>query len=275
MTDTAESRRLSELTALFLMAERRLEPDQTFWARMSKDPKSLCAEIQREYAPQFDFEEERRRVGLEALPALCRDNAGMSPEALARLAAALSPGGVHDAGYFTSALIDLNIPCCPYALAALIYENWTGGKIGFQFMPNPREADEADYYERAETIFGLLIDGGPPTRFLVGDDRDFYEGLPQTLTIYRGVSGVPFDIARSGLCWTTDRKMADWFAHRCATVEAPPMVVTARVGKNKIVMAHAKECEVVTLPFRARAIRARATKGRPDGWVKAGVGMPL
>ena len=43
------------------------------------------------------------------------------------------------------------------------------------------------------------------------EDLEYYEALPETITVYRGVSVGRVDL---GLSWTDDREKAEWFMHR-------------------------------------------------------------
>ncbi len=43
------------------------------------------------------------------------------------------------------------------------------------------------------------------------DDLDYYNSLPNTITVYRGVSP---NRAKYGLSWTDNKKKAEWFQHR-------------------------------------------------------------
>lgn len=255
------------LKALFLIAESRIDLRDRERDLLRSDPRTLIEEILAE-PPRYDFQIERRRKGLEAVPALFRDNTDLSADELYELAEALSPGGAHDGGFFVAALI-LNggrWDYCNRLLAAIVHHNWTGGKAGFQFMPDPQETDVDEYQSQADELQGLLIDGGPPESFLTGDDLAFYQSLPDVVTISRGVSGIPLDIAQMGFCWTTDKRYAEWFAHRHANDARPPMLLMARVAKRHILLAHAMESEVVTLAGRARQIKCGPEPERPRSW---------
>lgn len=255
------------LAALFLIAESEDDLDDRGRDLLHSDPRALVGELLAE-PPKFDYRIERRRKGLAAVPALLRDNTDLSADELYELAEALSPGGAHDGGFFVAALI-LNggrWDYCNRLLAAIVHHNWTGGKAGFQFMPDPQEADVDEYQSQADELQGLLIDGGPPESFLTGDDLAFYQSLPDVVTIYRGVSGIPLDIAQMGFCWTTDKRYAEWFAHRHANDARPALLLMARVAKRHILLAHAMESEVVTLAGRARQIKYGPKPERPRSW---------
>ena len=57
--------------------------------------------------------------------------------------------------------------------------------------------------------------------------------LPETIRVWRGVSGIPANKARQGFSWTTDRNVACWFAVRMDDV-GMPLVVTAQIPKRDV-----------------------------------------
>lgn len=155
----------------------------------------------------------------------------------------------------------------PLLLAATIRYNWHGGKAGFQFLPDPAKTDFDAYVEEAWSLLELFDQAldGDPRRILTGDDRAFFDSLPDWFTVYRGCAGVSIEHAAAGVCWTTQRDVAEWFAARSASfVNAEPILITARIRKANVRFAKASEFEVVTMPGRCRALRCRRRK-RP-GW---------
>ena len=60
--------------------------------------------------------------------------------------------------------------------------------------------------------------------------------LPDTVTVWRGSSYLPFDDARTGYSWTTDRDLACWFAMRFAGRNGSPLVLTADIAKRDIAL---------------------------------------
>lgn len=194
---------------------------------------------------------------IPALEMLFEDNSQKTPDQLAEVAYALSPGGAHVGGELTNLLLEtawFHAPD-PLLLGALIYSNWTGGKVGFQFQQDPCTTDPDEYAEKAEKISDALSDAGPPTRFLMGDDLAFYNALPNVITIYRGFAGVSEDIGALGLCWTTNKQAARWFAWRASEYKkSDPLLLMARVGKRSVLMAHSMEDEVVAWPRSFRRV---------------------
>ena len=153
----------------------------------------------------------------------------------------------------------------PLLLVAMIRENWDGGKFGFQFLPDP--ADELrDYAGELWTLQEVFEEGleGDPLKILTGDDREFYLSLPERFTVYRGCAGISAERAGEGLCWTTKRDVADWFAKRSAEFNSEPVVVTGRAAKRDVYFVKAIEHEVVVAPRRCRSIKPRRRKVRPD-----------
>lgn len=207
----------------------------------------------------LDMAERTRPFLLELL----RDQSSKSAEELENLAANLSPGGAHTGGLLTR-LIRANLWMSdPLLLAALVRYNWHGGKIGFQFLPDPAMSDADEYEQEAMDLMGLFDEAldGDPHRLLTGEDRAFFDSLPQTFTIYRGCAGIAPEQGATGVCWTTRRDVAEWFAARSAGFSrSEPILLTARVRKVDVRLAKASEFEVVTMPGRARRIACRLRK---------------
>ncbi|MGW8787120.1 hypothetical protein [Heyndrickxia sporothermodurans] len=231
--------------------------------------------------------EQRKRLGLkgrfsglynrdqwvEPLRAFLRNNSDKSPEELRDMAAKLTPGPHrNNARLFYEAMGVMSDPC-PYLRAAVIAHTWTGGKMGFQHLPDPRTADPDDYEFEADEL-ALQLREVPPTAILVDEDRAFYDSLPERLTVYRGGAGIDAGMAGRGMCWTTRRDIAEWFANRAVRDEGEPILVTARVRKSDVLLAFASEHEVVVKPRRWRQLkcpRRDIVKHRPVfGWRMAG-----
>jgi hypothetical protein len=138
----------------------------------------------------------------------------------------------------------------------MIYTNWTGGKVGFQFLPDPATVDPDEYEDNAVLILDALADAGPPSRFMVGEDLDFYNALPNVITIYRGFAGVSDELGASGLCWTTNKECARWFAWRAGDYKkSPPRLIMAKVSKRDVLMSHDFEDEIVARPRSFKAVK--------------------
>ena len=221
------------------------------------------AAVSGEIVGSLEWLDELIEVARVHLPARLQDPSGTSPEDLVSLAAKLSPGGAHTGGWFALELIGLGLSwqVDPHLLAAMIAYNWSGGKAGFQFLPDPAQVDADIYESDAYCLLELLDAGGAPHSVLTGKDRQFFDSLPERLTVYRGASGIDADMAARGLCWTTNRRMAEWFAVRLADPDAGkmPVVVSARCRKDAVRLVNAAEREVVVAPWRVRQIKCRRT----------------
>jgi len=199
---------------------------------------------------------------------LLEDNSHTSPEELEHIAARLSPGGVHNSGLFLNIIMNNGVQICPRLRAAILYLNWCGGKAGLQFLPDPARTELDEYELVAEDLLEGLAYGTDcdPRTVLTGVDREFYDSVPDRLTIYRGCADVSFEHARAGVCWTTSRSCAEWFAWRASTNGTAPILLTARVRKKAILLALASEFEVVVRVSHARRLICRNRQVRPVGW---------
>lgn len=205
------------------------------------------------------------RMAREAEPFLhylVEDNRSKSPEELEAIATKLSPGGAHTGGLLARVIYHNIVFAEPTLLAAMIYANWSGGKVGFQFLPDPAEVEPEEYFAETDQLIELF-DGATdsnPRRILVGEDREFYDSLPDRFTVYRGCAGISAEIAGAGVCWTTRREIAEWFATRAFQNPEAPVLVTARVGKAEVRLARASEFEIVVPGRRARQLKCRRRK---------------
>jgi hypothetical protein len=181
--------------------------------------------------------------------AFLRDNKALTARQLEDLAAALSPGGKHNGGLLGRLVAEL----CPDAdailLAAIKRHNWHGGKVGFQYLPDPRTTPFWEYDLEAEDLLDSIrcATRDNPRGLLTGDDLAFFESLPSSLFIYRGCSDVPAETAGAGVCWSTRRDIASWFAGRFGNA---PILVRAKIRKDDIVLAKASEFEIVARPVQ-------------------------
>lgn len=82
--------------------------------------------------------------------------------------------------------------------------------------------------------------------------------IPDVLTVWRGTSSQPIDIARTGYSWTTDRDMACWFAMRFADHNGSPLVLAADVAKSDIALFTNDRSE-------SEAVLMRSPDARIDG----------
>ncbi|MBR29527.1 MAG: hypothetical protein CML46_21715 [Rhodobacteraceae bacterium] len=76
-------------------------------------------------------------------------------------------------------------------------------------------------------------------------DRDFFEALPEEFTVWRGVSDIDPDTAAKGMSFTTDERVARWFARHEG---GAPVLIRATVRKSDVLTTFAYEHEVVVRP---------------------------
>lgn len=79
--------------------------------------------------------------------------------------------------------------------------------------------------------------------------------IPDVLTVWRGTSSLPIDVARTGHSWTTDRDMACWFAMRFADHNGSPLVLAADVAKSDIALFTNDRSESEAVLMRPPAAR--------------------
>lgn len=212
------------------------------------------------------------------LAAFLRDNSDRTAEQLEEVANCLSPGGAHTGGLLARLIWENVWLADPLLLAATVWFNWHGGKAGFQFLPDPAKTEVDAYEEEAWRLIDLFDSAfdGDPRRILTGADRAFFDSLPDRFTVYRGCAGISPEQAAAGVCWATQRDVAEWFACRSARiVDATPILVSARISKADVRLAKASEFEVVAIPRSFRTLSCRLRK-RADWrpvmeWTAAGV----
>jgi hypothetical protein len=93
-----------------------------------------------------------------------------------------------------------------------------------------------------------------PIGFINPEDRAFYDGLPERVTVFRGcgrrrVRGMP---------WTTDRERAVFFARGGRFPSPPdPVIACAEVAKADLffVSVARKESEVILDPYSIKRLR--------------------
>ncbi|MCE9665959.1 hypothetical protein LY622_21240 [Halomonas sp. M5N1S17] len=69
------------------------------------------------------------------------------------------------------------------------------------------------------------------------DYADFdTSALPERLTVWRGTAGIDYEAAAAGLSWTTNRRMACWFAMRYADRLGSPLVLRREVRREDVAM---------------------------------------
>ncbi|MBP1180910.1 hypothetical protein [Methylobacterium sp. PvR107] len=198
---------------------------------------------------------------IDPLNFLVQDNSDKSADELQRIASTLTPGSLHNNDFlYRIAMSVIDSPCSKLR-AAIIARTWGGGKFGFQHMPDPKTTNEDDYEFEGDM---LLYNLGKvrPEDVLVGKDRAFYDALPERFTVYRGGYGVPPNMIGLGVCWTTSRDVAEWFARRGVGRDDAPIILSARVRKSDVLLAFATEHEVALRPARWRQLRCRRQTNR-------------
>ena len=109
--------------------------------------------------------------------------------------------------------------------------------------------------------------------FLAEADPEFYDSLPETLTVYRGADR---SCIEAGVSWTTDRHVAEGFARGHRLLFNPdPVVATATVRKSEIFAATngRQESEILCLPDIERIEpfgTAASHRKEAEAWVQAG-----
>jgi len=191
-------------------------------------------------------------------------NDDKSPAELAEIADRLSVGGAHTSGFLTRYAMKNILFADPTLVAALLYRNWKGGKVGFQFLPNPATTPFEEY-SNAVSELESWFDETEPTKLLLNtySDLDFYNSLPDSFTVYRGGSHCSPEALAAGICWTTSRPVAEWFANRASRDE--PILLSARIRKWWVRLAFSSEFEVVVTPLRWRQLKcpSRQAEWRP------------
>ena len=87
--------------------------------------------------------------------------------------------------------------------------------------------------------------------------------MPELVTLYRGTSALPFSAAKCGCSWTTDKKVAAFFAMRFAGSNGQPLVLRATVPKNAIVFYSNERSEREAVCFHVRGAKI---DGNPEEW---------
>lgn len=146
--------------------------------------------------------------------------------------------------------------------------------IMFQMLVNAENREEfwrifqlgwptADASWEWRTIMKDFLDHhSPAAPFLDGKDKEFFDGLPGVVTVYRGCSS---DRVR-GLAWTTDIEIARQFARGHRQIEVPsPVVATAQIPKAAIytVTMDRNEYEVVLNYRRLRRLKTEPYEHAP------------
>ncbi|MER8375783.1 hypothetical protein NKH19_27265 [Mesorhizobium sp. M1338] len=109
---------------------------------------------------------------------------------------------------------------------------------------------DATWHQQDE-LLELLQFHQPMEDFLEGQDRVFYDQLPDVIQIYRGCSRDRLH----GLSWTTDRRIAESFARGHRGVPVPePVVARVSIPKSAVLAISIErgesECLSIRIAFR-------------------------
>jgi hypothetical protein len=205
-----------------------------------------------------------------ACGAFLDNQSGKSAADLEALAERLhAPGSMHNAGRLVD-MVRSRVPLAdPLLVAATMYSTWKGGRVGFQFLPNPQETEPEAYdFAVADLVSSLGDAYDDPRAVLTGVDREFFDSLTDRFTVYRGGYGMPAKQLARGVCWTTSRPIAEWFANR-SPGNFEPVLVSGRISKKGVALAFNSECEIVCMPRPWRALKCPPPSNRPPmAWRK-------
>lgn len=189
-----------------------------------------------------------------------RDYRATPADELTRTAERLLIGHPDDYGRLIRDLRDELPEASHLLLAAGLRLGWHPQDPGHAVLPDPGFL-AADKYGRAieDTLAMFACVRGDPRRILTNltdRDLDFFNSLPDLVTIYRGCRGISPEMAAAGICWSIKRSTAEWFA--CHVEQAGlPVLVSAQVGKAEIVTVFARQHEVVCRPTSFNELECR------------------
>jgi hypothetical protein len=128
--------------------------------------------------------------------------------------------------------------------------------------------DTMDDYTASVHVWGLLFTfaGVGADSYLNDGEVRPREELPETLTVYRGVTG---DVGATGMSWSTEFKQAHWFASRWGTNRGTPRVYRADLPREAVLaMFHEgrSENEVVVDPGYLTAHPDAVQEVEPGEW---------
>lgn len=107
-------------------------------------------------------------------------------------------------------------------------------------------------------LAGILPEQGPVAEMMTDAEMEYFESLPEVVTIYRGAG----KSNRRGACWSLSGNVAKRFPSLLRYWQQTPMLYTATVQKSRIlaVKLDRNEAEVITLG--AEIVKSRRI-GRP------------
>lgn len=87
--------------------------------------------------------------------------------------------------------------------------------------------------------------------------------FPERVTLYRGTSKLPFERAKRGYSWTTNKQIAAFFAMRFSVLNGHPLVLRATVPKSSILHYSNSRSEEEAVCFH---VRGAQPDGTPEEW---------
>lgn len=142
-----------------------------------------------------------------------------------------------------------------------------------------RITDDAEYWQTVASVYVMienqwehpekwkqLFSSDRPKREMMMNDkeREFFDSLPDVITIYRGYS---LGELREGWSWTLKRETAQWFADRYVILdpyESCPEVITAKAEKSKVLAYfNDRDEEEIVVDFANVIIQERPKRNIP------------
>lgn len=124
-------------------------------------------------------------------------------------------------------------------LPALLEGNWDKSAEELQELAN-KLSPGSSVHNQGELAYFLM-------------KNSFADPLLVAAMLY-SVNGISAELGAMGICWTTDRRIAEWFAQG-GSGEA--LLLSARVWKADVALTNAVEREVVVRPRKARTLKCR------------------
>jgi hypothetical protein len=91
---------------------------------------------------------------------------------------------------------------------------------------------------------------GPKRNMMTAEENAAYDALPDTVSVYRGCD----KSAMTGACWSLNRRVANRFPFLIRFRAISPVLVTARVKKNRILAVKLGRGEEEIITFSARRV---------------------
>lgn len=148
----------------------------------------------------------------------------------------------------------------PYRMRALLgYRDRLSGPKLWKLVAEVY-ADSENIREHREEWLALFIDAMPHREDLMtAAERNHLAGLPDEITIYRGIRSAEHAKGALGFSWTLDADRGCWFAKRFPSSEREGYLLTATVARADVIAywRGRGEDEVIVLPSSVRNLHAR------------------